>query len=133
MHQGFTRAAGLAILCLAGVAHAQYDDGAIVEGRAFAPLDAEGLPMGGLAASPLSYAIWYESGGWRGRMTAGDAPTRFSGSIHASFGLSDARAMSASLPLQATATAISFDFVLTTGQSGFDFKTPPGSCLDFKL
>jgi hypothetical protein len=134
MHRGFMLGPLLALLCIGHAARAQYDDAAIVETTAPARLSPEGRPLGGLAASPLSYAVWHEEGGWRVRATAAaGGHTRFSGSINTPFGVSEVRAMSSALTLQSSATGISFDFLLTSGQSGFDFQTPPGSCLDFRM
>jgi hypothetical protein len=113
-------------------ARAQYED--VVLPDVVAPkLSPSGAPSGGLASSPLSYAVWNDEGGWHVRMTAGSSPTKFSGTIGAPFGVTHPRTMSPQLPLQVSETGIAFEFTLNSGQTGFDFQAPQGSCLDFKL
>src|SRR5450755_2220672 len=98
------------LLWLSLTARAQYDDAAIAQVSA-PQLNPQGRPSGGLASSPLSYAVWNADDGWHLRANAGSQPTRFSGSIGAPFGVSGARALSADLPLQVSATGIAFNFL----------------------
>jgi hypothetical protein len=122
----------LALLGAAAPALAQYED-ALLEAAPAPQLSPLGSPSGGLAASPLSYAVWNDEAGWHVRMNAGSSPTRFNGTIGAPFGVTHPRTMSPSLPLDVTSNGISFDFQLNSGQTGFDFQAPQGSCLDFRL
>ena len=127
-----TLASLVVLLGAAASALAQYEDDAIIQVSPPA-LSAGGQPSGGLSAGPLSYAVWQDDQGWHVRTNAASSSTRFSGSINAPFGVTHPRTMSPSLPLQVSGTGLSFDFLLTSGQSGFDFQAPQGSCLDFRL